>query len=159
MALLLLALIAIGSIVALLLLTGTAYRTYFETAAWIHFILGPATVALAIPLYKNIGEIRRSTLAIGAAVAAGAITASGSAMDSRNSSDIGYLRPPLGITPLRAAQRVLTLVVRGSSTSGCEFLFRPGGQDQDLNRGCRHSGKHQGGHWRALLDKSRIEPP
>jgi putative effector of murein hydrolase len=93
MALLLLALIAIGSIVALLLLTGTAYRTYFETAAWIHFILGPATVALAIPLYKNIGEIRRSTLAIGAAVAAGAITASGSAMDSRNSSDIGYLRP------------------------------------------------------------------
>jgi putative effector of murein hydrolase len=80
MALLLLALITIGSIVAVLLLTGTAYRTYFETAAWIHFILGPATVALAIPLYKNIGEIRRSTLAIGAAVAAGAITASGSAM-------------------------------------------------------------------------------
>lgn len=80
MALLLLALITIGSIVAVLLLTGTAYRTYFETAAWIHFILAPATVALAIPLYKNIGEIRRSTLAIGAAVAAGAITASGSAM-------------------------------------------------------------------------------
>lgn len=31
-------LIAIGSIVVLLLLTGTTYRTYFKTAAWIHFI-------------------------------------------------------------------------------------------------------------------------
>jgi predicted murein hydrolase (TIGR00659 family) len=73
-------LIAIGSIVAVLLLTGTTYQTYFKTAAWIHFILGPATVALAIPLYKNIGEIRRSALAIGAGVITGAITASGSAM-------------------------------------------------------------------------------
>jgi predicted murein hydrolase (TIGR00659 family) len=73
-------LIAIGSIVVVLLLTGTDYQTYFRTAAWIHFILGPATVALAIPLYKNIGEIRRSALAIGAGVTAGAITASGSAM-------------------------------------------------------------------------------
>ena len=96
MALLLLALIAIGSIVALLLLTGTAYRTYFETAASIHFILGPATVALAIPLYKNIGEIRRSTLAIGAAVAAGAITASGSAMDSKTVRTSDTSDPPSG---------------------------------------------------------------
>ena len=52
----------------------------FRDRCLIHFILAPATVALAISLYKNIGEIRRSTLAIGAAVAAGAITASGSAM-------------------------------------------------------------------------------
>jgi putative effector of murein hydrolase len=73
-------LIAIGSIIAVLLLTGTDYRTYFETASWIHFLLGPATVALAIPLYKNIGEIRRAALAIGAAVGAGAFAASGSAM-------------------------------------------------------------------------------
>jgi predicted murein hydrolase (TIGR00659 family) len=73
-------LIAIGSIITVLLLTGTDYSTYFKTAAWIHFLLGPATVALAIPLYKNLGEIRRAALAIGAAVTVGAIAASGSAM-------------------------------------------------------------------------------
>lgn len=73
-------LVAIASIIVVLLLTGTDYRAYFKTAAWIHFLLGPATVALAIPLYKNMGEIRRAALAIGAAVSAGAIVASGSAM-------------------------------------------------------------------------------
>lgn len=73
-------LIAIASIITVLLVTGTDYRVYFKTAAWIHFLLGPATVALAIPLYKNMGEIRRAALAIGAAVSVGAIAASGSAM-------------------------------------------------------------------------------
>jgi predicted murein hydrolase (TIGR00659 family) len=73
-------LIAISAIVAVLLLTDTDYRIYFKTAVWIHFLLGPATVALAIPLYKNIGEIRRSALAIVTAVSVGAITASASAM-------------------------------------------------------------------------------
>jgi predicted murein hydrolase (TIGR00659 family) len=73
-------LFAIASVIAVLLLTGTDYQTYFTTAAWLHFLLGPATVALAIPLYKNIGEIRRAALAIGTAVTTGAIVASGSAM-------------------------------------------------------------------------------
>lgn len=72
-------LVAIASVIAVLLLTGTDYHTYFKTAAWIHFLLGPATVALAIPLYKNIGEIRRAVLAIGTAVVTGAVVASGSA--------------------------------------------------------------------------------
>lgn len=73
-------LIAIATIVALLTLSGTAYQTYFKSAAWIHFLLGPATVALAIPLYKNLGEIRRAAVAIGLAVSAGAFTASAGAM-------------------------------------------------------------------------------
>jgi predicted murein hydrolase (TIGR00659 family) len=73
-------LIAIAAIVALLTLSGTTYQIYFKSAAWINFLLGPATVALAIPLYKNLGEIRRAALAIGVAVTAGAFTASASAM-------------------------------------------------------------------------------
>jgi len=36
-----------------LLLTGTPYSTYFAGAQFVHFLLGPATVALAIPLYEN----------------------------------------------------------------------------------------------------------
>lgn len=73
-------LLAIASIVALLLATGTEYRRYFDTASWIHFLLGPATVALAVPLYRNLSEIRRAAAAIIVAVAAGAMTASGSAI-------------------------------------------------------------------------------
>lgn len=73
-------LIAVAMIILLLAVTETSYTTYFKTAAWVHFLLGPATVALAVPLYKNKHEISRAVLPIGAAVAAGAATASGSAM-------------------------------------------------------------------------------
>jgi predicted murein hydrolase (TIGR00659 family) len=38
---------------AFLLLTGTSYTTYFAGAQFVHFLLGPATVALAVPLYEN----------------------------------------------------------------------------------------------------------
>ena len=34
-----------------LMLTGTAYPTYFSGAQFIHFLLGPAVVALAWPLW------------------------------------------------------------------------------------------------------------
>ncbi len=73
-------LIAIAAIVGLLLLTGTTYHAYFKSASWINFLLRPATVALAIPLYKHFGEIRRAAVPIGIAVGAGAIAASFSAV-------------------------------------------------------------------------------
>jgi putative effector of murein hydrolase len=43
-------------------------------------LLGPATVALAIPLYANFAQIRRAAVAVIAGVLAGAITASASAV-------------------------------------------------------------------------------
>ena len=49
-------LISIVLLVALLKATGTPYHQYFEGAQFVHFLLGPATVALAIPLY---GQFRR----------------------------------------------------------------------------------------------------
>jgi predicted murein hydrolase (TIGR00659 family) len=55
-------LIAMLVLIGLLLLTGTSYDTYFEGAQFIHFLLGPATVALAIPLYDNLRQIRRLLL-------------------------------------------------------------------------------------------------
>jgi putative effector of murein hydrolase len=73
-------LIAIAMIILLLFSTDTSYATYFNSAALIHFLLGPATVALAIPLYKNKHEIRQTALPIGVAVAAGATVAASSAM-------------------------------------------------------------------------------
>ena len=39
--------IAAGLLIALLLGTGTPYETYFDGAQFVHFMLGPATVALA----------------------------------------------------------------------------------------------------------------
>jgi predicted murein hydrolase (TIGR00659 family) len=52
-------LISMLVLIGLLLATGTSYEVYFEGAQFIHFLLGPATVALAIPLYDNLRQIRR----------------------------------------------------------------------------------------------------
>jgi putative effector of murein hydrolase len=69
-------LIGVVLLVGLLLLTGTTYPTYFEGAQFVHFLLGPATVCLAIPLYRQFDTIRRSGAAILAAILVGSLTAS-----------------------------------------------------------------------------------
>lgn len=68
-------LLAVGALVALLALTGTDYRTYFDGAQFVHFLLGPATVALAVPLYRQVTVLRRAWPAIMAAVVLGSLTA------------------------------------------------------------------------------------
>lgn len=50
-------LIAIAALVALLAATGTSYQTYFDGAQFVHFLLGPATVALAVPLYAHLRKV------------------------------------------------------------------------------------------------------
>ena len=72
--------IAIVLVAAALLVTGTPYQTYFEGAQFVHFLLGPATVALAVPLYRQLGALRRSALAVTGGVLAGCLTAIGSAV-------------------------------------------------------------------------------
>ena len=70
-----------AALVALLLLaTGTDYATYFDGAQFIHFMLGPATVALAVPLWRNFTLVRRNLGAMAAALLAGSVTAAGSAV-------------------------------------------------------------------------------
>jgi hypothetical protein len=51
---------AVVLLVAILTLTQTPYPAYFEGAQFVHFLLGPATVALAIPLYRQFERVRRS---------------------------------------------------------------------------------------------------
>ena len=63
---------------AFLLLTGTSYTTYFEGAQFVHFLLGPATVALAVPLYENRKAALAAILPMLAALAVGSVTAIGS---------------------------------------------------------------------------------
>ena len=55
--------------------TGTAYETYFEGAQFVHFLLGPATVALAVPLHANLGRVRQALVPMLAALLAGSLTA------------------------------------------------------------------------------------
>jgi len=70
-------LIAVALLAGLLILTGTSYDTYFEGAQFVHFMLGPATVALAVPLYANRARIRAAFLPMLAALLAGSVTAIG----------------------------------------------------------------------------------
>lgn len=68
-------LITVGILAPLLYLSDTGYETYFEGAQFIHFLLGPATVALAILLVTNLGAIRKTVVPMGAALVAGSLTA------------------------------------------------------------------------------------
>jgi predicted murein hydrolase (TIGR00659 family) len=58
-----------------LVLTGTSYTTYFGGAQFVHFLLGPATVALAVPLYENRKVVMASILPMLAALLVGSMTA------------------------------------------------------------------------------------
>jgi len=49
---------------AVLLLFDIQYERYFDGARFIHFLLGPATVALAIPIYRKWKLIREHATAI-----------------------------------------------------------------------------------------------
>lgn len=73
-------LLAVAMLAGLLLAGGIDYATYFEGAQFVHFLLGPATVALAVPLYAHFAEVRRSALALGVSLLAGSLTAAGSAV-------------------------------------------------------------------------------
>jgi predicted murein hydrolase (TIGR00659 family) len=66
---------ATALVILALVVTGTPYETYFEGAQFIHFLLGPTTVALAIPLIDNLDRVRRSLVPIALALVAGSLTA------------------------------------------------------------------------------------
>lgn len=67
-----LSIIVLGS---LLWLTGTPYARYFEGAQFVHFLLGPATVALAVPLFQQLARVRRLWLPMTGALVVGTLAA------------------------------------------------------------------------------------
>lgn len=68
-------LIAVAILLAILLASGTPYDAYFEGAQFVHFLLGPATVALAVPLHRELGRVRARALPLGIALVAGSAVA------------------------------------------------------------------------------------
>ncbi|AJF06358.1 LrgB family protein [Geoalkalibacter subterraneus] len=119
--------LSIGSIIVFLLLFRIPYQTYFEGGSYIHFLLGPSVVALAVPLYNRREEIMSRKKPILLGIAAGAVasivSASGLAWLLGGSRDvvlslapksvttpiaIGIVEKIGGIAPLTAALVVLT---------------------------------------------------
>ena len=73
-------LLAVAMLVVFLMATDTRYETYFSGAQFVHFLLGPATVALAVPLYMQFGRVRAMLLPAAAGLLAGCVTAIVSAL-------------------------------------------------------------------------------
>lgn len=68
-------LVAVVALVAVLLASGTPYPTFFEGAQFVHFLLGPATVALAVPLHRELRQGRARAVPLTLALLAGSVTA------------------------------------------------------------------------------------
>nr|WP_321445270.1 LrgB family protein [uncultured Cohaesibacter sp.] len=73
-------LLAILIVVAVLVMSGTPYERYFDGAKFVHFLLGPATVALAIPLYRQFDKVRRSGFALMVSLLSGSFVAASTAV-------------------------------------------------------------------------------
>ncbi|MGB3290051.1 MAG: LrgB family protein [Burkholderiaceae bacterium] len=61
-------------VIAFLLATGTPYPVYAKHTWFLQFLIGPATVALAIPLYGQLGRLKRMLAPIVVALLAGCLT-------------------------------------------------------------------------------------
>jgi predicted murein hydrolase (TIGR00659 family) len=72
--------LAVLALVGVLKATGTDYATYFDGAQFVHFLLGPATVALAVPLHAQLGKLRAQAVPLVGALLAGSLVAIGSAV-------------------------------------------------------------------------------
>jgi predicted murein hydrolase (TIGR00659 family) len=73
-------LISVTVIVGVLLLTNTPYQTYFDGAQLMHVLPGPATVALAIPLYAQLERLKTMLLPLMITILVGSVTVIGSAV-------------------------------------------------------------------------------
>ncbi|TMH76318.1 MAG: LrgB family protein [Betaproteobacteria bacterium] len=73
-------LIAIVLVAATITLIDMPYPKYFEGAQFVHFLLGTATVSLAVPIYKGLSAMRGRIVPLLAALIAGGVTSIASAV-------------------------------------------------------------------------------
>jgi putative effector of murein hydrolase len=66
-------LIAMTLVAVLLYMTGTPYAHYFRATWTLTFLLAPATVALGVPLAKNLAHVRRSLRGVILGLLAGSV--------------------------------------------------------------------------------------
>ena len=77
--------VSVITLIALLHLTGTAYASYFDGAQFLHFLLGPATVALAVPLFRQLPRLKKIWFPAAAALL------TGTGVGALSAVGIGYL--------------------------------------------------------------------
>src|SRR3981189_226461 len=64
-------LIAVTFVSIIVVAIGTSFPAYFAGAQFVHFLLGPATVALAVPLVRHLPQVRRALVPMLVALVAG----------------------------------------------------------------------------------------
>ena len=67
-------LIAIIAVIAILAFSGIEYETYNSGAKYISYLLTPATVCLAVPLYEQTQLLKKNLKAIAAGIVSGVLT-------------------------------------------------------------------------------------
>jgi predicted murein hydrolase (TIGR00659 family) len=97
--------IAVALLVLVLVLTRTPYQKYFEGAQFVHFLLGPATVALAIPLYMQFAKLKRNWFALLTAALLGGASAVITAMG------VAWLLGASPATVLSMAPKAVTMPI------------------------------------------------
>lgn len=132
--------LAIAMVATVLALSDMDYRTYFDGAQFVHFLLGPATVALAIPLYAQRPKLKAMAGPLMIALVIGSLTAALSAYGigallGASQPSLMSLAPksvtmpiamavaePLGGLPALAAAMVMLTGVLGAI--GAPYLYR-----------------------------------
>ena len=132
--------LAIAMVATVLALSDMDYRTYFDGAQFVHFLLGPATVALAIPLYAQWPKLKAMAGPLIIALVIGSLTAALSAYGigallGASQPSLMSLAPksvtmpiamavaePLGGLPALAAAMVMLTGVLGAI--GAPYLYR-----------------------------------
>lgn len=67
-------LIAIIAVIAILAFSGIEYETYNSGAKYISYLLTPATVCLAVPLYEQTQLLKKNLKAVAAGIVSGVLT-------------------------------------------------------------------------------------
>lgn len=62
---------SVAALIIFLSITRTSYPAYFEGGQFVHFLLGPATVALAVPLYQQVAKLKTLWLSVIVAILTG----------------------------------------------------------------------------------------
>jgi putative effector of murein hydrolase len=73
-------LIAVTLIALVITALDMPYATYFEGAQFVHFLLGTATVSLAVPIYRGLVSLRGRLVPLMAALVGGGVTSIASAV-------------------------------------------------------------------------------
>ncbi len=73
-------LVAVLFVIGLLLLLGVDYETYYDGAKYLSWLLTPATVSLAIPLYVQLDKLKKNLAAILISVSVGVLSSLGSVL-------------------------------------------------------------------------------